>query len=194
MTLIKSGKVREGADALDAPLKSYQARFAGEKRAIYCAASLTQVVLYMTMAASAKRSAIAINPGWCEALFLKGYALIDIGKLDEGQRYLEQAVAMAPGNAHYLNELAFLHQQRRDWAKSIATYRSAAGAAQLEGDDASRKAEHGRALRGIGFGLVEQGKWEEAAEVYREALKIDPQDAKSTNELRWIVENRPKSS
>lgn len=191
--MIHGGKVREGSEALDAPLQSYRQRFAGETRDIYCASSAAHTLLYMGMAASAKRSAVAVTRGWCQALFVKGYALIDLGRLDEGQRYLEQAIAMSPSNAHYLNELGFVHQKRRDWPAALETYRRAVAGAALE-EGAARVAEHGRALRGIGFVLVEQGKWEEAKQSYEEALRVDPKDVKSTNELRWIAENRPKTS
>ena len=191
--LIREGKAAAALAAIEPPLAAYQARYENEKDAIYCADGPAQTLLYMGMAAAAKRSAIAIAPGWCSALFIKGFALIDTGHVAEGTIWLERAVAMSPSDPHYLNELGYAYQASRDWDRSIATYRRAEQAAGFAPAD-RRIVEQTRALRGIGYVYVEQGRWDEAAAMYRQCLALDPTDAKAKSELRYIADNRPRRS
>lgn len=101
---------------------------------------------------------------------------------------------MAPHQAHFINELGFAYQQQRDWAKSYATYARAADATAFS-DPARVSSEKGRAWRGMGYALIEQGKWDEAEARFRECLRLDPSDAKAKNELQYIQEqrNRPRA-
>jgi Flp pilus assembly protein TadD len=54
------------------------------------------------------------------------------------------------------------------------------------------KVERGRAWRGLGYNLVEEGKLDEAEAMYRKCLELDPDDAKSQGELRSIGEQRKR--
>ncbi|MEG3143958.1 tetratricopeptide repeat protein [Sphingomonas sp. RT2P30] len=188
--LVSDGKLGEATPILDTTLDAYQRRFASEKRAIYCSSSYAETLLYLMEAATAKKSAIAIGPGWCRALFLKGYILDDGHHFSEAAALLERATAMAPHHAHYLNELGFAYQQQHNWSASDATYRRADESAEF--DSASLKVERGRAWRGLGYNLVEEGKLDEAEAMYRKCLELDPGDTKSQGELRWIAEQRKR--
>jgi tetratricopeptide (TPR) repeat protein len=188
--LVADGKLEEATRILDPALEAYQRQFGSETRAIYCSESPQEVLLYMAMAATVKKSAIAIGPGWCKTLFLKGYILDDGHHFSEAAALLERAIAMAPHNAHYLNELGFAYQQQHNWPASDATYRRADESAEY--DAASMKVERGRAWRGLGYNLVEEGKLDEAEAMYRKCLELDPDDAKSQGELRSIGEQRKR--
>lgn len=190
--LMVQGRSAESLAAIEPVLAAYEAQFAAEKRQIYCGMNPTETILYMGMAAQAKKNAIAVYPGWCDALFVKGFDLIDQKQVAAGLPFLERAVAMAPYHAHYLNELGYAHQALRDWTKSLDAYGRAAASAGMA-SESERKREQGRAWRGRGFALVEQGKWDEAADMYRQCLKLDPNDAKAKGELQYIAQTRPKT-
>ncbi|MFA5965535.1 MAG: tetratricopeptide repeat protein [Sphingomonas sp.] len=188
--LVADGKLDEATLVLDPALEAYQRQFGSETRAIYCSESPAEALQYMTMSATAKKSAVAIGAGWCTALFLKGYILDDGHHYSDAAVLLERAVTMAPHHAHYLNELGFAYQRQRNWPASDATYRRAAESAAF--DAASLKVERGRAWRGLGYNLVEEGKLDEAEAMYRKCLELDPNDTKSQGELRWIAEQRKR--
>ena len=91
---------------------------------VYCARGQAEVLLYMAEAAAAKRSAIAVDPTYCDAIFLKGFALIDLGQAAEARRYIERAAAMAPRNAYFRAELAESYKTARDSGKRVAIVRA----------------------------------------------------------------------
>jgi tetratricopeptide (TPR) repeat protein len=188
--LVADGKMAEATLILDPALEAYQRQFGSEGRAIYCSASPEETLLYMAIAATEKKSAIAIGPGWCRALFLKAYVLDDGHHFSEAAALLERATAMAPHHAHYLNELGFAYQQQHNWVASDATYRRADESAEF--DSASLKVERGHAWRGLGYNLVEEGKLDDAEAMYRKCLDLDPGDTKAQGELRWIAEQRKR--
>lgn len=53
--------------------------------------------------------------------------------------------------------------------------------------------EKSRALRCEGFNLTELHHYDEAAKKYEAALKLDPNDAISKNELEYINQQRAQS-
>ena len=188
---MQAGRAADAIATIDPALSAYDKQFAGEKRRIVCAFGTTDMLASLLVAAEQKESAVAIKSDWCDSLFIKGVSLIDLHRIDEGVRYLERAVAMAPNHAHYLNELGFGYQQQRNWDKSYATFRRAADATAFSDKDRIVP-EKTRALRGMGYALVEQGKWDEAEAAYRESLNLDPHDERSPGELRYIAAHRPK--
>jgi tetratricopeptide (TPR) repeat protein len=52
----------------------------------------------------------------------------------------------------------------------------------------------GRAWRGMGYVLIEQGRLEEAEAIYKKCLTLDPNDEKAKGELRYIKERKSKNS
>lgn len=183
----------EALAALDPLLADYEKDYAPEKRAIYCAQSQSETVAYMLLGAADKKNAVAINPGWCYALWGKGFVLADMKRYAEAVPYLERAVAMAPYHSHYLSELGYAHQSLKNWQRSYDAYARAAEHAGLaEGEN--QKQQFGRSWRGMAFNLVELGRWDEAEAVLKKALALDPADAKAQSELDYIAENRPKKN
>ena len=189
---IKSAKPGEAIAILDPLLAEYQKLYAAEKRRIYCAHDLKQSLLYMGQAAAAKQEAIAIDPGWCNALWARGFALIDLQQIDAAVSFLERAVALSPSHPHYLSELGYAYQTQKKWQLSYDMYQRAAEGAALE-DEGQRKKSLRRAWFGMGFNLIELGKLDEAEKVLTECLKLTPNDQKVKDELQYVREQRAKN-
>lgn len=190
---IQSGKAAEATAILTPLLADYEKAYAGEKRKIYCAHDPKQALLYMGQAAAAKTEAIAIDPGWCIALWGRGFALIDLQQIDAAVPFLERAVALSPSHAHYLSELGYAYQAQKKWQLSYDLYRRAADAAAFEEGD-QRKRSLRRAWFGMGYDLIELGKLDEAEKLFNQCLALFPDDQKVKSELQYIREQRAKTS
>ncbi len=191
---IRQGKANEAIQSLEPVIAANEARHKGSKREVYCARSSVETLLYMGMAAAAKREAVAVYPTWCDAIFLKGFALIDLGRHAEARKWLERAVAMAPNNAHYRSELAESYKTERNWEKAFAHFEQAAGDARTLSPDDVKTTELARALRGMGFVRIETGHLDEAQKLFEECLRLDPNDAIARSELQLIGELRARNA
>ena len=188
---IQAGHPQEALDSLEGVLTAYDAAHAGEKRRIYCAMSSTETLAYMAIAAKAKAGAIAVGPGYCTAMFLKGYALIDLNRITDARAVYERLVSFAPMNTHFLAELGQSYRYERNWPKMLETCTTAEGYAELS-DPAEVNKVKRMGWRCMGYALIEQHKYDEAAELYRKCIKLEPNDTIAAHELQYIDTQRGK--
>ncbi len=188
MSAIQAKDPRRAIHLVQPLLVNFEQRYAGEKRQIYCAVTKEQSSSYLGDAARAKVEAIAIEPGWCRAQYIRAFALIDLKQLDQAQSSFLRLIGFAPKNSRYLNELGYVYQQKKLWQQSLDTYRRSDAAADLSPDGTDD--ERCTALRGIGYDLIELGKLSEAEVSYRKCLAINPDDSKSQQEIEYIQEQR----
>lgn len=153
---------------------------------LYCSPSKEEAILYSMAAAAENKHAVVINGLWCEALYLKGFALISLKKFAEAEPLIRRAVELAPENAKYLSELGHIQQFKKDWPEAIATFMRAGKAANGFPSQAGAKMFESRACRGVGFSQIEQRKLDEAEATYQRCLGIDANDAIARHELRYI--------
>jgi len=186
---LQQRKLAEAVAKADALIAEFDAAYAGDKRRIYCARDSAETLAYMLIAASDGQSAIALDATWSTALFLKGFALIDLHRSDEAGPLLERAVALSPSNAQFLAELGEWHKSRRRWDAAFAHFERAADASAFS-PEAAKAFDKGRALRGMGFVLIELGKFDEAERRFHEALELNPNDAGAKGELDYIATQR----
>ena len=192
--MLQSGKAADAIDILDPILADYERSYADEKRTLYCAEDDSEAQLYEDAAkASGKTDYLVIDQGWCFALWAKGYALVDIHKIRDGLPFLERAVAMAPYRAQYLSELGNAYQELRQWDKALAVFTRAAESSERL-MDSYRIRMLTRAWRGMGFNLIELGRWDEAEAMFRKCLEFNPNDDKAKNELTYIQQKRPRKA
>jgi Flp pilus assembly protein TadD len=190
---IQSQKPAEATAILQPLLTEYEKLYAGEKRKIYCAHDPKESLRYMLEAAAAKHDAVAIDSGWCMALWARGFALIDMRQLDAAVPFLERAVALAPSYPHYLSELGYAYQSQKKWQLSYDLYsRAATAAAFQEGEQ--RKKSLRRAWFGMAFDLIELGRLDEAEKLLNQCLELVPNDQKVKDELQYVREQRAKKS
>ena len=179
-------------DILTPVLATYEADHAKETRRIYCGMSLQETLLYLTLAAKDKVAPVALPPGYCTALYLKGYALVDLGRVAEAKAIYERLMVLAPMYAQYQTEYGQLIRLEKDWPHMLAICTQASEAARIA-DPAIRPMQQGAALRCQGYALTELHRYDEAEKRYRDALALNPNDALSQPELRYIAEQRAKA-
>lgn len=187
--LIHQKKAGEAIPLLDRVIEAEEKAHSGEKRQIYSAGSAAESLLYMVEASAAGKAAVAFGPEWSLALFLKGFALVDLGSTEAAGPLFERAVALSPANSQYLSELGEWHKNRREWDQAFARFKKAEDVAGIVSEH-RRKPERSRALRGMGFVLIEQGKLDEAEAMFRKCLEIDPNDEGAKGELEFIRQQR----
>ena len=143
---VKSGQPQRAVDTLAPVIAAYDADLAHEKRRLYCGMSPQETLLYLAMAAKDKVSAVAVPPGYCTALYLKGYALVDLGRVAEARAIYERLLELAPMYAQYQTEYGQLIRLEKDWPRMLAVCTKAEEAAGIA-DPAIRPMQQGAALR-----------------------------------------------
>lgn len=188
---IKASNPQKAIDLLDSVIAGVERDLATEKRNVYCGLSSTETLAYMAQAAAVKHDAVAIVPTLCDALFLKAFALVDLERVDAAQALFQRLTVLAPLHSQYHSELGNTYRLQKKWAAGLEAYENAESNAAF-GDKDEQPMRQCVALRGQGFILVEQGKWDEAEKAYRKCLKIIPNEPKSLGELGYIKEHRSK--
>jgi len=129
---------------------------------------------------------------FAKAFYAKGSVNISLGRINLGRKALEKAITLAPRNSLFLSELGYTYQVDEKFTEAMEIYEKALSGAE-HSPDTEKKREKGRALRGIGYSLIELNRLDEAEEKYQQALAINPSDGKSLNELKYIKNLRQKN-
>ncbi len=188
---IQAGDPARALSTVDPVVASFEKDFSGEKRHIYCSQTAEQEGYYVTNAGGA--GAIRLVPStWCEALYVKAFALVDLDRLDDAQSTFERLITFAPKHSRYLNELAYVFLKKKEWQHSIDAYMNAEAAASFTPE--RRDYERCVSFRGIGYDLVELGRLDDAEAAYRKCLAIIPNEPKSLGEIEYIKEQRKKTT
>lgn len=158
-----------------------------------CSDDAATTLMNLIEVSGRKRNGVVYNGGVCSALFMKGFSLIDLKRGAEAEPFLRRATELAPGNAHYLNEYAEWYKSARQWQRSYDLFARAADLAPKQPTDV-RNARHARALRGMGFNLIELGRLDDAERLMNQSLKLEPDSEAAKNELAYIAEQRAKAA
>lgn len=149
-------------------------------------------VLLMAAADNPKQDVVALGPNWCDALFGRGFALIDLNRPAEAGPFLAKAVEMDPLNPHYLNEYAEWFKSQRLWQRSFDLFEQAWEMVSHDKKGPKRKIA-ARSLRGMAFNLIELGKLDRAEKLFKQSLEYEPEAAaKVQGELDYITDARAK--
>lgn len=190
--LLAAKKFADAISVADTIIADHEKKYRGDKRAIYSARTPTEALLYAGMAAKEKRDATVVGPDWGLAVYIKGYALIDLNLRDEARTWLERAVEMSPMNSQFLGELGEWHKNGRAWDEAYRLFERATAAAEFSPDEF--KSDHKRrGMRGMGFVLIEQGDLDRAEALFRKCLEIEPNDRGAKVELDYIKQQRSKA-
>lgn len=201
-------------EVADAVIAGYAERYPSGRTRWYSASSEAEAARYRSIDAIARdpafdRADVRVNV-WGEAYHVKGYALIEqamlrddsktakaesnLPKLDpvlaaRAMETLSAGLVLQPYHVRMRNELGFLEQSLGRSEQALETFRLAEVAAQDPADDDGR-ASLTRAMRGVGFALIELDRLDEAEAKFRAVLRIDPDDKMAQSELRYIRDLR----
>jgi len=178
----------------DPIIQYFEDAYGDDEQREYCARTTTESLLYLMQAAADNKSAIVISQLWAEAYYLKGYASLDLGRIDDAKIWVGKALELSPSNAVYLSELGHIYQLEQNWTDALGAYTKAEESAKAFSPDESKESELLRAMRGIGYTLIEMQQIDEAEEKFRACLKIDTQNKKCIEELAYIEKRRVDDS
>ena len=155
---------------------------------------MVEPLIYSTMDAAAAKDTgntppsevLVLTGAWSDALVLKGYALVELRKVEEAKATLKDAIGLAPMNPAPWSELGYIYQNEKSWSEALDAYRQAETGAQMTEDEAGHRPLYARALRGQAFVLTEQGQLDESEALYRKCLAINPDDGGAKQELAYI--------
>ncbi len=185
--LIKAQKPDEAIPLFERAIASYESDHADQT--VYCAGTMEEATMVWLLEAdeNAPSSATIVGNTWCDAIFGKGFALIDLKQPAEALAYLEKAVRMAPLNAHYANEHAEWYKAARDWRKSYELFNRAFDLSQ-SGLIEIAPTVVARSLRGMGYNMIELGDLKLAREHFNKSLEVEPNNRIALFELGYIDE------
>jgi len=104
----------------------------------------------------------------------KGLQALSADKLREAEKYVGEAMRLAPGHPDVLYVQGVLSLKERSWAQ-----------AQIVLEKATLiDPNHARAFAALGMALCDQGKYDEAVAPLEKSLQLDPA---STWETRWTL-------
>lgn len=182
-------------DYFDKVIAAYELRYKDEKFRPYTGRTRVERLLYLLQAANAKeepkRGAVIVAQHWSDAWYLKGYALVELKRPAEARSALEAALALAPRNSQYLGELGTVYLGQRDWPQAQKIFEQAEAAAKEFSPPEVKNKELSRAWRGLGYVYVEQGRWDDAEQIYLKCLELDRNDRRAQNELNYVRAQRP---
>lgn len=185
--LLVKGHPEKAIDEYIMPvINSCAIKYENSKEKIYAAREQSEVLFYMLTAASESESASVVPITCANALYLGGYAYLELDDSDRAEQYLNRAVDMSPVNALYLSELGHLHHKKKDWKSALEVFELAEIAAESFSPAEEKNHELARAKRGVGYSLIELGRLDEAETKFQECLDMDPLDKSAMHEIRYI--------
>ncbi len=143
-------------------------------------------------AANHKQSVVVVSEEWIAPLYLRAYAHTELGQFDAARADLNRVLTISPFNPRALGERAQLDMRQKNFAPAEADLNKMRELGKLVDNPRMAMEYQGFALRGLGYIAVERKQWDKALNLYREALKLNPQDAKAKAEMDYVNQNRTK--
>jgi tetratricopeptide (TPR) repeat protein len=176
--LAQSRKPVDAISYFDRIIAGYEEAYKGEEANLYCARWQIDSLMYLVEAGNAKTSAKLVSTNWAYAYYLKAYSLLDLGRISEAKPLLERAIALSPRNSQFLSEMGNIYQRDQNWPKALEVFMAAEAAAREFSPQGLKNIELSRAMRGLGYVYIEQGKLDDAEKMYRQCLELDDTDSK----------------
>ena len=132
-------------------------------------------------AAGDRRKLTWVRPSYGEACYLLGYLAVEEGDYAAARRHVERGLGLEPDHPLLLCELGMIEGGSRRHGEALGCYRKAADSRPW-----TPPAVVARALRGVGFSLIELGELDRAEEAFRQSLELEPDNATARQELEII--------
>lgn len=187
------GQTKAPLGPLTEVIDRFEAEFGKSPARVFSARGPTDALLYVMDGPLVHKDTIVLGPAWALAYWGRAYVYGEMNQFDDEIRELNKALALAPQDPQFNNEMGFVHIQKRQFKEALEAYKTAEQNAEL-GDDPEANI-HFRcvALRGQGYALVELHRLDEAEKAYKACLKIKPDEPKSLGELDYIKGLRKSS-
>ncbi len=186
-------------EAFDPVIRAHESRYADESTVYYCVRTPAEALAYMVNVAvqndreGTHRRGVALGSNWAYAYYGKGYALVELNRFDEAAHALDRALELSPHNPQFLTERGVVYRASRDWEKMLESNRNALEFIDIASPDDKRGIERARAMRGQGYALIELERLDEAEQIFRDSLEVDPGNALALDELEYIKQLRKSS-
>ncbi|MDP3550070.1 MAG: tetratricopeptide repeat protein [Novosphingobium sp.] len=198
-TAIRGGKPTDAIVAVEPVIAALEEQ--QKAQTVQCADGGSQTIMLLLMQAAAseklpkaeQRNAVVIDSAFCTALFLKGFALIDLQRWDDAEPFLRRAHDAAPLNAQYLNEYAEWHNSMKQRQKSHDLFEQAFDLGEFDTNKETKTFNQARSLRGMAYTEIEMGQLDKAEKNLRKSLKLIPNHPGAKSELEYIAELRKKA-
>lgn len=128
-----------------------------------------------------KRNVVQRSNVYPMIAMMLGSNAVEIRDFAEAHVWLDRGLALQPDNWSLLAEKASAYVGQGKWNEALAIADKA-----LASEDMLLQMHSDAFLRKRGFALVELGRLDEAQKAYEDALKANPDDATSKNELKYI--------
>jgi tetratricopeptide (TPR) repeat protein len=182
-------KPAEALKMIDPVIAAYDKDNAKSKKTFYCSRSVEEESALRERALKLQQDAEIVTPAWCDAIFIKGFVLIDLNRSKDAGPVLQRAATMAPLHSNMVSEFGEYQKSIANWPEAYRLFSLASDAVEFTPADTKTFAQ-GRAWRGMGFSLIELNRLDEAEAMFKKALTIDPNDARAKNELAYIAQVR----
>jgi tetratricopeptide (TPR) repeat protein len=103
----------------------------------------------------------------------KGLQALNDNKLEQAQKFLDEALRLAPGHPDVLYAEGVIYLKRREWTKAQDVLEKAT---QLDPESA-------RTFTALGMAFIDQGKYEQAIPPLERSLKLNP----TSSETHWTL-------
>lgn len=193
--MIQAGRIQAAIDGpFDEVVHRYESQYGASTQKLFSARGAADALVYSAMGAAARPPVATevLGPAWAMAYWGRAYAYNEMARYDDAIVELNKALALAPYDAQYNIELAFDYQQKRQWARSLALYKTAEAFVELTAPPEAVANITCKALRGQGYNLTELHRYDEARAAYRACLKKIPDEPRSLGELKYIDQMEEK--
>lgn len=193
LKLIQAGKYSQAIEnCFDRIIRSYESRYNDVNVRYYCSRSNTESKFYRRMSGGDPGEVKILPIIWSMAYYLKAYSLIELERPSEAVESLEHAIALSPMNSQFLSEMGHACTLSKNWEKSLEFFQRAVEAAETSSPESVRTAELTRAWRGVGYAYIEMNRLDDAVEVFRKCLDLNPDDERAKQELEYIDQTRAR--
>ncbi len=161
---------------------------------VYCARVREEMLFYLLKSAEKKEEAEVLPQLWADAFYLKGCASVELGKIEDAKTFIKKALELSPSNSMYLAELGHIYQGEKKLVEAMELFKRAEESASAYSPENVKNTELTRAMRGVGYSLIELGRLDEAEEKYKKCLEINKDDKTALGELSYIQRLKNKNN
>lgn len=143
----------------------------------YCAANKDQALSLAGMILSTRQDRpediTILGPEWCNALSFKATMLTMLHRSDDALPLMQKAVALAPFDAGYMNDLGDYCLDKQDWHCAFEQFSMASNTAS-HAYTQTPGLVHAKSLRALGYTEIRLNDLKKARDHLNQSAKIDP--------------------